>query len=310
MPELYVSIIHENKLKQAVKVIFGRCIENLLLCLYLPQTQALCVFTKHCSDIGSYSQYWSREGMLFLNSSPFSIFSNDFFNGFFALNLHSMLFVVMTNVVIPLSIVVVTSSLILCQFVSLNRTFLMEVAMIVGEWECLDAAVAAATSSKGVFVESSSSSSGGGAESGLLEGNSSSKASADSLAAATAAAVPWDANRKYKKGDVIRIDKKWSCGSSASSISSRLTASLLLTLKRDDSNNDNIHDHRSSSCRKSVSAAASSSSFYRAKCDAPEGRPDDVFLRSMHDLFRNEVGHASGSYILATVTKLHLLHSL
>jgi hypothetical protein len=39
--------------------------------------------------------------------------------------------------VLPLSVVTVTCVLLLVQFVTLNRTYLSEVAMIVGEWEHL-----------------------------------------------------------------------------------------------------------------------------------------------------------------------------
>lgn len=47
--------------------------------------------------------------------------------------------------------------------------------------------------------------------------------------------------------------------------------------------------------------------FYKATFNSPEGRPLDMFWKTAHDIFRNELGHPATSRILAFVIQGHLV---
>mmetsp|Transcript_9405 Transcript_9405/g.16842 ORF Transcript_9405/g.16842 Transcript_9405/m.16842 type:complete len:287 (+) Transcript_9405:3-863(+) len=158
--EYYKSIVNENRFRLFCKVAFVRILENVFVCVILPRTGFACRATGHCPNSASILDL----AKVFYHVGITSPLRND---GRYQTQ-YAMISPDRGSAILTLiSVVVVTSSLLLAQAATLNRSYLGIMGYLTGEW---------------VVVDTDS-------DPSLLEGPN--------------RPAPWDPRRRYKKGDMI-----------------------------------------------------------------------------------------------------------
>lgn len=184
--EQYKSITAENRLRLYYKVAVMRIIENMWLCVILPQTEFICRFTEHCepgpllwgpSGITGIAGRRGKGGSM-LTSSYDALLKDD-----------------SASAIIWISTVVITTLLLTAQMTITNRTYLAIMGYISGEWALVDDYDYTPddhnASSRSFFQF-------------VMEvfGLNSSK----SFRRSNSTLMQWDPKRRYQKGDRIAYD--------------------------------------------------------------------------------------------------------
>jgi hypothetical protein len=150
----------ENRFRTYCQVTAGRVVENILLCVVMPRTLFVCRATGHCPNTCSWADLARILYHVGITSplrsdnafgSPSGTVRRDLWSATMTLN----------------SVIFVTVALLLCQAVTLNRSYLGIMGYLTGEW---------------VLVDTDS-------DKSILEGPN-----RPSL---------WDPRRRYKKGDLV-----------------------------------------------------------------------------------------------------------
>jgi hypothetical protein len=158
--EQFKSIVVENRFRTYCHVTFGRVVENVLLCVLMPHTKFACRAMGHCPNTCSSTDLARILYHVGITSplrsdgafgSPSGAVHRDQWSAILTLN----------------SVMFITVSLLLCQAVTLNRSYLGTMGYLTGEW---------------VVVDTDS-------DKSILEGPN-----RPSL---------WDPRRRYKKGDLV-----------------------------------------------------------------------------------------------------------
>jgi len=185
--EQYKSITTENRLRLYYKVAVMRVIENIWLCVVLPQTEFICRFTEHCEPgpllwgpsgiTGIAGRRFGKGGSL-LTSSYDALLKDDY-----------------ASAIILICTVAITTMLLTAQMTITNRTYLAIMGYISGEWalvDDIDYTPDDHNSSPRSFLQF------------LMEGFGfiSSKSSRRS----NSTLMQWDPKRRYQKGDRIAYD--------------------------------------------------------------------------------------------------------
>lgn len=185
--EQYKSITTENRLRLYYKVAVMRVIENIWLCVVLPQTEFICRFTEHCEPgpllwgpsgiTGIAGRRFGKAGSL-LTSSYDALLKDDY-----------------ASAIILICTVAITTMLLTAQMTITNRTYLAIMGYISGEWalvDDIDCTPDDHNSSPRSFLQF------------LMEGFGfiSSKSSRRS----NSTLMQWDPKRRYQKGDRIAYD--------------------------------------------------------------------------------------------------------
>lgn len=149
----------ENRFRLYCQVTLGRILENILVCVLIPRTKFACRATGHCpntcslSDLARILYHVGITSPLRSDGAfgpPSGTTQPDRWSAIMTLN----------------SVIFVTVSLLLCQAVTLNRSYLGIMGYLTGEW---------------VVVDTDS-------DKSILEGPTPSS---------------WDPRRRYKKGDLV-----------------------------------------------------------------------------------------------------------
>lgn len=261
--ENYKSIAAENRLRLYTKVAIVRILENVLLCVVLPQTEVVCRITGHCE---SGPLLWGPTGVAGIAGRRFGKGTSFLTGSYDALSGDDFA----TRLIVA-AVVLVTAALLAAQMTLASRTYLAIMGYISGEWELVaeeDDDDDGDSTASGSRAPSSSVRSwlseilpaGLVGSSNAVDATPSSSSrdrqrTHSSRRAASSSSVPttlmqWDPKRRYQKGDRIAYDD----------------------------------------------------SVYVAASNSPEGPPFDPFLRAAHDLYKDELGHPSSSGVMPCLT--------
>ncbi|KAG7365304.1 hypothetical protein IV203_038507 [Nitzschia inconspicua] len=154
------SIVMENRFRLYCQMAVGRILESILVCILIPHTKFACRATGHCPN--TYS--WTDLAKILYHVGISSALRNDdaFKKPFGSFQIDRLPSIITLN-----SVIFITFALLLCQAVTLNRSYLGIMGYLTGEWTVVD-------------TESDPS---------VLEG--------------PGRPSPWDPRRRYKKGDLV-----------------------------------------------------------------------------------------------------------
>ena len=186
--EQYKSITAENRLRLYYKVAVMRIIENIWLCVLLPQTEFICRFTEHCEP---GPLLWGPSGITGIAGRRFGKGGSMLTSSYDALLKDDS-----ASAIILISTVVITILLLTAQMTITNRTYLAIMGYISGEWALVDAVDYTPddhnSSSPRPFLQL------------LIEGFG--FTSSKSFRRSNSTLMHWDPKRRYQKGDRIAYD--------------------------------------------------------------------------------------------------------
>lgn len=125
--ENYKSITTENRLRLYYKVAIVRILENVLLCVILPQTEIVCRITEHCEQ---GPLLWGPSGITGIAGRRFGKRAS-----FLASSFDTLMGDDFATRMIATSVLLVTAILLIAQMTLMNRTYLAIMGYISGEWE-------------------------------------------------------------------------------------------------------------------------------------------------------------------------------
>jgi hypothetical protein len=128
--EQYKSITAENRLRLYYKVAGIRIIENIWLCVLLPQSEFVCRFTEHCEP---GPLLWGPSGITGIAGRRFGKGRSILTGSYDALLRDDS-----ASVIIWISTVMITTLLLIAQMTITNRTYLAIMGYISGEWALVD----------------------------------------------------------------------------------------------------------------------------------------------------------------------------
>ena len=193
--EQYKSITAENRLRLYYRVAIVRVIENIWLCVLLPQSEFICRFNEHCEP---GPLIWGPSGVSGIEGRRFGKGGSMLSNSYDALQRDDS-----ASVIIWVSTVLITLLLLTAQMTITNRTYLAIMGYISGEWALVDDVDYTPddqpnTSQRSFFQF-------------LMEGlgftSSSSSSSSKFNRRSTSTLMQWDPKRRYQKGDRIAYDE-------------------------------------------------------------------------------------------------------
>ena len=186
--EQYKSIMAENRLRLYYKVAMMRIIENIWVCVLLPQSEFICRFTEHCEP---GPLLWGPSGITGIAGRRFGKGGSMLTSSYDALLKDDT-----ASAIIWIATVVISILLLTAQMTITNRTYLAIMGYISGEWALVDDVEYTPddhTSSPRSFLQF------------VMEvfGFAPSKSSRRS----NSTLMQWDPKRRYQKGDRIAYDE-------------------------------------------------------------------------------------------------------
>eukprot|EP00986_Skeletonema_menzelii_P017106 scaffold17501_cov120-Skeletonema_menzelii.AAC.1 len=186
--EQYKSITAENRLRLYYKVAMMRIIENMWLCVILPQTEFICRFTEHCEP---GPLLWGPSGITGIAGRRFGKGGSMLTSSYDALLKDDS-----ASAIIWISTVVITTLLLTAQMTITNRTYLAIMGYISGEWALVD---------DFDYTPDDNNSSPRSFLQFFMEGLG--FAPSKSFRRSNSTLMQWDPKRRYQKGDRIAYDE-------------------------------------------------------------------------------------------------------
>eukprot|EP00547_Thalassionema_nitzschioides_P003992 CAMPEP_0194204038 /NCGR_PEP_ID=MMETSP0156-20130528/3660_1 /TAXON_ID=33649 /ORGANISM="Thalassionema nitzschioides, Strain L26-B" /LENGTH=320 /DNA_ID=CAMNT_0038929941 /DNA_START=864 /DNA_END=1826 /DNA_ORIENTATION=+ len=129
--EVYKSIVGENRFRLACKVTFLRIIDAVICCTVLPRTVTVCRATEHCPGDPTLSEL----SKILYPAGVSEAYRNDcsFDSMFSTINTDTGSLIL--NVI---SVILISSTLLLAQLITLNKSYFAIMGHLAGEWKLVD----------------------------------------------------------------------------------------------------------------------------------------------------------------------------